>query len=212
MTIGPGGCGRWIRQSARTPFDSVAWNVAASGGSARVTISRSWISPKAPRVCLFDRMSCSPSTSPDSFSILVCAWSIVSSRCCSSPSDRAVRGALAPRLSPMARVTSASRLSIVCAMRACAAACASATCVSPPCSCCCPSFSARTAPSRSARCRASGSTARAERRRRAAASGRARAPRRRPEPRVVERDRRCRRSLDHRRPNSRSMSASFSST
>ena len=30
---------------------------AASGGSARVTISRSWISPKAPRVCLLERMS-----------------------------------------------------------------------------------------------------------------------------------------------------------
>ena len=59
------------------------------------TISRSWISPKAPRVCLFDRMSCSPSTSPDSFSILTCALSIVSSRCCSSPRLRAVRIALA---------------------------------------------------------------------------------------------------------------------
>src|SRR5687767_13737801 len=48
MTIGPGGCGRWMRQSARVPFDSVAWKLAASGGRARVTISRSWISPKAP--------------------------------------------------------------------------------------------------------------------------------------------------------------------
>jgi hypothetical protein len=48
-------------------------------------MSCSWISPKAPRVCLFDRMSCSDKTLPDSFSILACALSMVSSRCCNSP-------------------------------------------------------------------------------------------------------------------------------
>ena len=190
MTIGPGGCGRSIRQSARTPVDSVAWKVTTSGGSARVTISRSWISPNAPRVCLLDRMSCSPSTSPDSFSMLVCARSMVSSRCCSSPSDRAVRSALSPRLSPIALVTSASRASIACARRSCAAACASATWLMPPCNCCCPSFSARTAPSRSRRCRASGSTARPARAALRQQDQEEQQPdRRRPEPRIAGQDR-----------------------
>ena len=139
MTSGPGGAGSRIRQSARFPFDSVAWNSAAPAGRAFITMSRSWISPKAPRVCLFDRMSCRLNTWPDSFSILDCARSIVSSRCCRSPRLRAVRSALCPSVSPVRRVVSSSRDSRLRARRSCASAWLCAAWSSAPCSERCPS-------------------------------------------------------------------------
>ncbi len=52
-----------------------------------------------PRRCLFDRISCNDSTSPDSFSIFVCALSMVASRSCNWVSDRVVFSELPCRLS-----------------------------------------------------------------------------------------------------------------
>ena len=193
MTIGPGGCGRWIRQSAPRAVRQRRLEARRRRAAARgSTISRSWISPKAPRVCLFDRMSCSPSTSPDSFSILVCARSMASSRAAARRGCARCAVALAPRLSPIACVTSASRLSIACDHARLRRGLRLGDVGEPPCSCCWPSFSARTAPSSSARWRASGSTARAERATAAQQQdGDEQRRRRRPEPRVVERDRRA---------------------
>ena len=39
ITIGPGGLGKWIKQSARFPFDSVTCQAYASDGRALLTIS-----------------------------------------------------------------------------------------------------------------------------------------------------------------------------
>ncbi|MNT58361.1 hypothetical protein D3C72_1957890 [compost metagenome] len=64
-------------------MESVVWKAKAPIGrpSATIVSMRDW--PKAPRVCLFDRIACSPAMSFASDWMLFCAVSITARRSCS---------------------------------------------------------------------------------------------------------------------------------
>ncbi|MNL52505.1 hypothetical protein D3C87_1756890 [compost metagenome] len=82
ITSGGWSFGMRMVQSGRAPLESVVWKAKAPIGrpSATIVSMRDW--PKAPRVCLFERMACSPAMSFASDWMLFWAVSITARRSC----------------------------------------------------------------------------------------------------------------------------------